>query len=306
MFIFDCDGTITGEEYLPYVVGFTLNQLLGQHYNQQRFHDVFNANVGGGFDKYLAKYKEASAQAGEDISAIPQEEAFLALTVANYVNMLEAYRKGQDGIPFSIREGMIEGMLEAQKSGRPIWINTNARSEIIRANMAAAGIYVKGETIPFGIVPKILIDGVTCLNDYKRVAAERGVDFKFIRKPSGESYKIACEMASESISKQLGYQVTIRPEYSIGVEDSANGHQALLNAGILVRVHVGNDSIAQPFTFAANGKQYSTDLVVSKGGMSAEAMRDIIAYCAEKMLKTGKGVNFISPREDLLVQPVFQ
>lgn len=293
-FLFDCDGTITCEEYLPYVVGMTLAQELvkiGKTYDDQRFHDVFNANVGGGFDKYMAKYLEASSKAGEDLSGFPKEELFLTAVVGNYVHVLKAWQAGQANIPFSIRPGMIDGITEAVQTGRPVFITTNARSTIVRANMAAAGIYIKGEPIPDGVTPKVLIDGVVCLDDIKRAAQEKSaetgqaVDWKTMRKPAGFPYEMTCREASALMSQRLGYEVIIRPERCIGFEDSRNGHESLARAGVGTRVHMSNDIVAQPFDLNVDGRHCPPDLVVSAEGMSVQTMKGILAYHAAKVMK---------------------
>lgn len=317
--LFDCDGTITGEDYLPYIVGRTLAEKLTElqrahpelnlAYNEARFEEVFKTNMGGGFDKYLGEYKKASDKAGENIDLLA-EEAFLTAAVANYIYTLEAFMNGGPEVPFEVNPGMIEGMQEAVSAGDVVLIVTNARSEIVRANMAAAGIYVRGEPIPDGVTPKVLIDGVICLDDVKRAAAiisaysGKPVDWKTLRKPAEFIYTLARLKASEILSRREGRPITVEPEHCIGAEDSRNGHEALLRDRIGTRLHISQDTdLARPFTFKVNGQEFAPHFVVRKGAMSAALMRAIIQYHdAHQRGEPHVTLEGISPN-DLLWQP---
>jgi beta-phosphoglucomutase-like phosphatase (HAD superfamily) len=287
-FLFDCDGTITDEGYLPFIVGFALSRLLGERYNPQRFHDVFNANVGGGFDKYFAKYKEASQAQGEDIASFPKESTFLALAIASYVNILRALQAKQQNSLFKIRPGMIEGMQRAAATGRPLAIVTNASPAIVEANMAAAGIYVKGK-VPPGVTPKVLVDAVINKSHFP--------DQKTDRKPAPFPYEEACRVLSALTGRD------IQPERCIGFEDSRNGHESMLRARIGTRVHMGTDAIAQPFAFKVGDQDHKADCVVSAEGMSAATMEDIISHHAAKMLQTAFPTYQSARSGHLLAQP---
>lgn len=291
----DCDGTITGEEYLPFVVGFTLGRFLGERYNHARFQQVFHENVGGGFDKYFAKYTEASAAAGEDVSGFPTESAVVGAAVAYYVRILKALQKNPDQQLFTVRPGMIHGLQHAANQGVPVMVVTNAAPAIVQANLAAAGIYVRGQ-IPGDVVPKLVLEAIVNKGDFP--------DPKNDRKPGPFPYQEAARKLGGILSARFQREVVIRVERCIGFEDSRNGHESLLRAGVRTRVHMGNDTIAQPFTFAVNNGNYATDFVVSKNGMSAQTMDDILAYHAAKLLGTGQPVRLDSARADLLAQPV--
>ncbi|HRQ61417.1 MAG TPA: HAD family hydrolase, partial [Alphaproteobacteria bacterium] len=292
--LIDCDGTITGEEYLPFVVGFTLSRFLGEKYNHARFQKVFHENVGGGFDKYYNKYVEASAAAGEDVSGYPNENVVVSAAVAWYVRLLEKLKTNPDQQLFTIRKGMIHGLQHAANQGIPLVVVTNASPAIVQANLAAAGIYVRGQ-VPDDVVPNLVIDAIVNKSDFP--------DPKKDRKPGPYPYaEGAPRKLGAILSKKFGHEVVIRPERCIGGEDSRNGHESMLRAMVRTRIHFGNDRIAQPFTFAVNGLNFATDFVVSKDGMSARAMQDILNYHAEKMRKTGQPVHLQTSRDDLLVQ----
>ncbi|MCD8496885.1 MAG: hypothetical protein LRZ85_01635 [Alphaproteobacteria bacterium] len=305
--LFDCDGTITGEEYMPFAVGFTLSRFLGDRYDHARFEKVFEVHKGGGFAKYLGNYKEAARSAGEDVTNYPTESVFAAAAVMYYRMILQALRKNPNQKLFVIRPGMVEAMQYVAYQDEPLAITTNARRAIVRANMEAAGIYVKGEEIPEGITPKVLIDACVCLEDYVEAAKEKGVDWKTLIKPDGFPYELTCEILSKKLSEREGREITILPERCVGFEDSTNGHKSLADAGVGVRVHMGNDPIAGIFSFKAGDGYRMADAVVSAHGMGPGVIDDLMAFYQEKVLKRGSMMMQKTPDNDLLLQsvPVF-
>ena len=233
--LFDCDGTITSPEFLPYIVELTLREIAvkeGLVFDQEVFKRIFDAFKGGGFDKYYAGYFNAMAQG--TVADKFGVENFMVRAIDRYVKTLNDIRDGRiECQAFSIRPGVKDVMRRVAALGIPIAVVTNAATPVARANLGAGGIFEVGQAVPAHISDPIIIDLLVDKSHYPDAAKDR--------KPSGFPYLYACQ--------RLG----VHPAGCIGFEDSVNGHQSMVRARVGTRVHTAEEDKASSLFFACDG-----------------------------------------------------
>lgn len=266
--LFDCDGTITGSEFLPFIVADTIKGIvesLGVEFDQALFDSVFARHKGGGFDKYYLNYIRQCPSINRN--ALPDLPQFAAMAVENYVNTAEKIMAGEPCEYFSIRHGVVEAIGWAVQNGYRVAVVTNAALPVVEANLKAAGIFIKDGVIADGVDNPIIIDALTCKQDYEPQWQEN-------RKPSAFPYVNACQKLSRD------------PEGCIVFEDSTNGHKSAFRAGIKTRVHLSDDINPGPEVFefpqhldfegGTYGQIFRPHFVIGKQSFGPETLQEIV------------------------------
>lgn len=252
--LFDCDGTITDETFLPHIVGQTIKEIVesqGGKFDQEVFDQVFKINKGGGFDKYYNGYL---TEAGLDqIKEHISEAEFSDQAIDRYLATTEAIANGEDvGVTFKINQDAITLIRWANENNIPVAIVTNANPRILKANLQAASIGIAGETKR---------------EVFTNLTVHRGMyggDSAPFRKPHPFPFEEACRL--------LG----VDPKHSIGFEDSANGHESLFRAKIGLRVHVCEEQPTEPVHFVKGDLKFGPDAIAPYGQLTPEFIQDII------------------------------
>lgn len=250
--LFDCDGTITDEKFLPSIVGRAIKEIIeaqGLEFDPDVFDSVFDANKGGGFDKYYLGYLNATNSA--HLLNHVDIHAFSEKAITKYLETTEAIARGEDvGVRFDVNHDAVNIIQWANEQGIPVVIVTNANSRIVRANLQAAGIGILGET-----TGNVRADMVVDRSFYGENAINR--------KPSGYPYQEACRQISNVMDR------VILPENCIGFEDSANGHLSMFRANVGLRVHVCEHSPEEAVHFVRDGEHFSPDAVAPYGSLTS-------------------------------------
>ena len=264
--LFDCDGTITDEKFLPEMVSRTIQDVVEGHgciYDREMFDDIFKQNKGGGFDKYYLGYLNAVDRL--DILSDISLEAFSELAIAKYTQTVDAVVRGEDvGVSFKVNQDAINIIRWANEQDPhiPVAIVTNANPNILAANLRMAGIGIRGET-----PGAVKVDLVVHRDMYGENAA--------LRKPHSFPYEEACNL--------LG----VSPENSAGFEDSEVGHRSMARAGIGLRVHVCEKDPTEPVMFVKDGEHFGPDIVAPYGKLTPDFIQEAIA----ELNNTGNVVN---------------
>lgn len=251
--LFDCDGTITDENFLPTIVGKTIQKIVedaGQTYNSDIFDEVFSTNKGGGFDKYYMGYLNATnnLQILDDVSI----DEFSERSIDYYLTTAKNIAAGTEKeISFKFNQDAVDLIKWANENNVPVSIVTNANEKIVRANLQAAGIGIAGET-----------DGEV----YTQLVVDRSMYGKGapLRKPNPFPFEEAC------------YLLGVDPANCIGFEDSANGHLSLFRANIGLRVHVCEHEPTEPVFFVREGEHFGPDAVAPYGKLTADFISNLI------------------------------
>lgn len=261
--LFDCDGTITDEAFLPAIVGKTIRQIVeaeGLTYNSSLFDGVFEANKGGGFDKYYLGYLNG-IQSQHILNKVGLQN-FSERAIDNYLEATDAIAKGKDiGIKFDINPDAIAVIQWANQQNIPVAIVTNANERIARANLEAAGIGIAGETRGIANVALVV---------HRGYYGENAIN----RKPSAFPYEEACRL------------LNVSPANCIGFEDSLNGHLSLTRAGVSLRFHVSERN-PEAISFVKDGEECRPSTLAPYGKLSSSLILEAI----EQHNNTGKVVN---------------
>lgn len=258
--LFDCDGTITDEHFLPNITSKTIEEIYTKHgysYSHETFEKVFETHKGGGFDKYYLEYLKATGH--EELLDEVSAAEYVDLNIKNYIETADRIANGDSaGFKLKINKGVVEIMRWANQNRVPVAIVTNANPEIVRANLKIAGICVPDDdTIGKIKGPKAYANIIVDRSDYGLGAV--------LRKPNPYPYKYACDL--------LGVNI----EDAIGFEDSANGHLSLYNAGVGVRVHVCHEKPEEPLVFFNGDERFGPDVVAFYGTMHERFVVDVMS-----------------------------
>lgn len=258
--LFDCDGTITDEHFLPNITSNTIQKIYEDHgypYSHDIFEQVFEAHKGGGFDKYYLEYLKATGH--EELIDEVSADEYVDLNIKNYIETADRIARGEStDLAMKINQGAIQVIQWANQNHVPVAIVTNANPEIVRANLKIAGICVPGDdTIGNIEKPKAYANLIIDRSDYGLNAV--------LRKPDPYPYREACDL--------LG----VNPENAVGFEDSANGHRSLYNAGIGVRVHVCHEKPEEPVYFLNGEERFGPDVVAFYGTMNKQFIAEILS-----------------------------
>ncbi len=262
--LFDCDGTITDENFLPDVLSTTLEKIYadhGQPFDDDLFRQVYKDNKGGGLDKYYLGYLNVTEQQSilDDISV----DDFYELAIANYIETTDKVSQdNKGGVSSKINADAINIIQWANDEGIPVAIVTNANEGVLNANLKAARIGVIGET-----EGDVYADIVVHRGHYGENAINR--------KPSPFPYENAAE--------QLG----VDPRDCIGFEDSANGHLSMQRAKMGLRVHVCKDEPKEPVIFVKDDNHFGPDVIAPNGKLTP----DVLLNAIDELNNTGKVVS---------------
>ncbi len=267
--LFDCDGTITDEKFLPSIVGRTIKEIVeeqGQVFDPDIFDSVFDANKGGGFDKYYLGYLNATNSA--HLLNHIDIHAFSEKAITKYLETTDAIARGEDvGIRFDVNHDAVNIIKWANEQKIPVVIVTNANSRIVRANLQAAGIGILGET-----TGNVRADMVVDRSFYGENAVNR--------KPSGYPYQEACRQISYLMDR------VILPENCVGFEDSLNGHLSLTRAKVGLRFHVCERN-PEAITFIKDSEECRPHAIAPYGQLTPERILSAI----DEMNNTGRVIS---------------
>lgn len=206
--LIDCDGTIVpqAETIHQNTAQITLQQIHKEYnvaFNRDTFLSVWFAQLGKGMANFYKCYLKKTPTLSSQMinSSLSDSTQYFE---DSYEDNYKTYLKSKTP---AIRKGLADLIKEARKNGLKIAAVSNATQSVLEQTINACDLP------PFDLI-------------LGKDTVER---MGYKAKPDGGSYICACDT--------LG----IKPEQSIGFEDTLSGYSSLVNANVGLRVYCHND-----------------------------------------------------------------